>query len=227
MASKRKPKQAPKKRRVRKRRAPDAPKGEFPSKKDQFPPGTTGNPKGRPTAGATMIEWANVLGDSARPTLEPELRRIEADPNQPPLKRAAALWILSLIDRPNLADYEPLLKGAVGLEQLRKGGVDTRHIKRLKQKSRREVVGEEKDGTPIEEDVIEREIELHDRIGEAFDRIADRTHGRPRQQVDLTSGDDSLKTPADGATAATDLLARLAGRLGADRVGAAGDPAAR
>lgn len=227
MASRRKPKQAPKKRRTRKKRDPEQPKGEFPSRKDQFPPGTTGNPKGRPTAGATMIEWANVLTDPARPALEPELRRIEADPNQPPTKRAAALWVLSLIDRPNLTDYEPLLKGAVGLDELRKSGVDTRHIKKLKQKSRREVVGTNPDDSPIEEDVIEREIELHDRIGEAFDRIADRTHGRPRQQVDLTSVDDSLKTPADGAAAATDLLARLASRLGADRLGTAADPAAR
>jgi hypothetical protein len=49
--------------------------------------------------------------------------------------------------------------------------------------------------------------------GEAIDRIADRTEGKPKQSVDVTH-DGSIRTIAEGETEANSLLARLTRSLG-------------
>jgi hypothetical protein len=65
-------------------------KGEFPSRKDQFPPGVSGNPAGRPPAGASFKEWLNVMADYKRN----ELLAVMADAKAPAAKLAAArTWL--------------------------------------------------------------------------------------------------------------------------------------
>ena len=66
------------------------PKGEFPSRAHQFPPGVSGNPAGRPAAGAVVREWYNAMA-----SYSPEdLRAVMADPAAPAAKLAAArVWL--------------------------------------------------------------------------------------------------------------------------------------
>lgn len=185
----------------------------------QFRPGQSGNPKGRPTAGATAREHLNAL--AAAGLTEAQLRRIATDPKADGIRRSAAVRILRTFEHPDPADMEDMLDGRVTLRQLRQRGFNTSAIRKVKVKTRtlRDAEGND---AGVE---VEREVELHDRSGAEFDRVFDRTEGRPRQQVDVTSGDEPIKYPADGAVAAADLLARVAGRLGVDAGGAGRDPA--
>ena len=84
----------------------------------------------------------------------------------PPARRQAAIRMLQMLEHPDLADYEDLLHGQVTLKQLRDAGVATDAIKKFKPT---------KDGI---------EIELHNRSGEEFDRILNRTLG-PAQPIEL------------------------------------------
>ncbi len=132
----------------------------------RFKPGQSGNPAGRKTAGATEKEWINAL--TARKTPEPQLRRIAADVKEWPAKRVAALWILRQVESGDMADYEEFLKGTKTLDQLRQEGKNTALVKKAR-------IG--KDGVSIE---------LHDRSGEAFDRVCDQTDGKPNQAMHVT-----------------------------------------
>jgi hypothetical protein len=131
-----------------------------------FPPGVSGNPAGRPrNAGASFKEWCNIL--NAANASDAELRRIaKHDPE--PARRAAALWLIRLSEVPDLAEFEEFLLGKKTLAQLREEGKDTSMLKKAKISSK---------GV---------EIELHDRSGEAIDRIADRTDGKPSQAVEVS-----------------------------------------
>jgi hypothetical protein len=171
----------------------------------QFKPGQSGNPMGRPSAGATVREWINGMQHKT----EAELRRVATSPAAPCLKRAAAQILLRALEAGDLADFEPLLDGRQSLRELRDAGVNTEVVKKFKQKTRK-VAAEDGDGV---EEVVEREIELHDRAGEAFDRICDRTEGRPRQSV-THAGEVGLRTVEEGEAEAAALLAHLRMRLG-------------
>ena len=75
-------------------------KGEFPSRKDQFRPGVSGNPAGRPPAGASVKEWLNVMADYSRD----ELLRVLGDPKASAAKLAAArAWLGATSDDRNSA----------------------------------------------------------------------------------------------------------------------------
>jgi hypothetical protein len=151
-----------------------AEKNKHPNLKPPWKPGESGNPAGRKTAGASVREWMNSFAEAE---LTPaQLRAISLDESMPATKIAAAQRMLRMIEHPDMADFNPYLGGVLDLEQLKGAGIDTSLIKKAKV---REFQGET--GT-----TIEREIELRDRSGEEFDRVCDRTEGKPKQAVDVS-----------------------------------------
>ncbi len=130
--------------------------------------GQSGNPNGRKTLGAYVVEWCNALAN--RGVNEKELRRLAKNRSCNGTLRIAAQRMLRLMEDPDMADFEPLLDGQKCMKELRHDGVDTRVIKKVKSKTRSIPQG---DNPPIIE--TEREIELHDRSGDEFDRVLDKS----------------------------------------------------
>jgi hypothetical protein len=146
-----------------------------PPKAHRFKPGQVANPKGRAaSAGTSIREWVNAL--AARELTELQVRRIARDKKAPLLKRAAAERMLRMVEAGDLADLEPYLDGSKTLAELRKAGINTEVVKKAKATRRTDEKGVE---------VETRELELHDRAGEEFDRICDRTDGRPTQRMEV------------------------------------------
>lgn len=127
-----------------------------------FPPGVSGNPEGRKTAGATIREHINSLAEKG--LTEAELLAVARDKNEPWTRRAAAERILKTLEVGDLADFQPLMHGMT-LQQLRDQGVNTETLKKYR-------LG--KDGVSFE---------LHDRAGTDFDRVVEQTAGKPEQAV--------------------------------------------
>jgi hypothetical protein len=121
---------------------------------------------GRQTAGATIREWINTLSGQKLSTQQ--LRALSVDESIDYNKQLAALHMATGTERASLARYEPWLQGEKTLQDLEADGVDVRQIKKAK-------IGD-KGG---------REIELHDRAGEAFDRIVEHTDGQAPQSGKL------------------------------------------
>jgi hypothetical protein len=156
-----------------------------------FKPGESGNPKGRPSAGAAVKEWINLL--AGKDLTEDDWWEILRNKKEPGNKRYAALHLIRGLENPDIADFEPLLDGQMSLRELRAQGFNTSLVKKTKRKERQIPQGEGQD--PIV--VVEREIELYDRSGNAFDRIMDRTEGRPRESQEL---DINVKVAAEQLT---------------------------
>jgi hypothetical protein len=153
------------------------PSGEHPnSKKNLKPwkPGESGNPKGRTSVGASVREHMNAMAE-AQLTFE-ELKLIATDTRAPITRQAAAQRLMRMAEHPDVAEFQQYLNGALDLEQLQKAGINTSLIKKAKVREHEGESGR----------TIEREIELYDRSGEEFDRVFDRTEGRPKQAVDVT-----------------------------------------
>jgi hypothetical protein len=146
----------------------------------QFKPGESGNKKGRTTAGATLKEQINRLVEGNY--TEEELREIAKDKTKGIAERSAANRLINMIERGDLADVEAFLNGDKTLKQLRDSGLHTDIIKKAKVVKKKFMT---EGGENVE--VESREIELHDRSGGEFDRISDRTEGRPTQAVDLNN----------------------------------------
>jgi hypothetical protein len=137
--------------------------------------------------------------------LTEEQIRIEArKKSNPAAKRIAAERILRSMEYGDLSDFSGLLKGEHNLEDLRAMGINTEVVKKFKRRVRTERAGE---GDRVEE-IVETDIELHDRAGEDFDRIMDRTEGSPRASLELNGGPGM--TPV--MRALQDLAHDLAGR---------------
>ncbi len=179
--------------------------------------GDVPNPKGRPSAGINAQEWLNALQD----TPEDELRRIASNKQESPIKRGAANRLLLFIERTDLADFEEVLDGAQSLKQVRESGINTEVLKKVKVKTRT-IPGRNNEADTIE---VEREIELHNRSGEEFDRICDRTDGKPNQRM-THDGDIGLRTQADGLSEADQIIGELRKLLGAAAERADQDPPA-
>jgi hypothetical protein len=146
----------------------------------RFPPGQSGNPSGRPSAGLSILEFVNVLQGST----EADLQVLARDKFAPVNKRIAAeLWLRAVLPLGDLADFGSLLTGESDLAALRDAGVDTRIIKRV-------VVNEGKDGTR------RITVELRDGIAESnFDKLLDRTVGRAVQRQEITV--EPTRAPGD------------------------------
>jgi hypothetical protein len=142
-------------------------------------PGEARNPNGRKSAGATIREWVNSFAE-ADLNID-QLRKIAKDPKEGWTRRAAAERIIRTMESGDLADFEDVIQGRTGLKDLRQSGIITEVVKKLRQKSRRVPVG---DGET--EEIIEREIELHDRAGADFDRVVEQTDGTPVQRQAIT-----------------------------------------
>lgn len=192
--------------------APGAGKGGvIPPKKHRWQKGKSGNPAGRPkNIGTTLKEYLNLLGDQVES--EADLRRIARDPSEHWPKRAAAERALRMLEAGDIADFDAFLRGHEELEDLQKRGVNTEVIKKLRQTSRKVPTGK-KDEV---EEIIQREIELHDRAGADFDRVCDRTDGRPRQVIEAHI-DDSIRTIPEAEDQAAALLDRIRRRFSAKR----------
>jgi hypothetical protein len=89
----------------------------------------------------------------------------------------AAQRMLRAIENPDLADFQDVIEGDKSLRELKRAGVNTAVIKKMKTKTKTYQNGE----TPVTE--VEREIELHDRSGSDVDRIVHNTDGSPSQAV--------------------------------------------
>jgi len=95
----------------------------------KFEPGQSGNPAGRPpSAGASIREWLNLMGQWPMHRVKAAAR----DENATVVQRAAAGLLVEAC-RPvtDLADIEPALLGEKSLTELQADGIDTRGVKRL------------------------------------------------------------------------------------------------
>jgi hypothetical protein len=142
--------------------------GVVPPVEHRWKPGQSGNPAGRKTSGAYLKEWLNVF--ALEGLTEADLRRIAKDPKEDHTRRGAAVRAVRLMEINDMADFAPVLNGSMTLEELRDSGVNTDAIKKIKKKTKTLKV---KDGTA--EQVVECEIELHDRSPDDFDRITEKT----------------------------------------------------
>src|SRR4051812_27652554 len=86
-----------------------------------FKPGQSGNPLGRPSAGATVKEWCNSL--MQRNLTKKQLLAITRKDGIPIGESVAALHLLRMAENPDLADYTPFLDAEKDLVQLRKKGL--------------------------------------------------------------------------------------------------------
>jgi hypothetical protein len=157
------------------------PRGTHPNSLKNLKPwkkGEAPKPPGRGTAGATLREWLNTFAHQE--LTERDLRALMKGKDVPALKVAAAVLMLRCVEHPDLADFADFIEGRATIAELREAGVDTALVKKAKSRTR---TYRTKDGGTVT--VTEREIELYDRSGEAFDRICDRAEGKPKHAVDL------------------------------------------
>ncbi len=158
---------------------------------NRFQRGESGNPLGRKTLGAYVSEWLNAFSFRKvnRRTLLRIVRSRKADPNM----IIAAGRMLAMMDRPDLADFEPLVDGQLSLRELRRQGVDTSQLKRWEPKKTKTTTRKQGEAD-IEEETTEAKIELFDRAPQAFDAVLDRTDGQPGQSLRISGSIEHVRT---------------------------------
>lgn len=152
--------------------------GVIPPVENRWRKGESGNPKGRPSIGCTLIEHLNILG--AKSLSKKQLLKISRDQDEDYLVVSAANAILALGERVDLADFKDLLSGAMDADELREEGIDTGVLKKIKETTRYVPSG---DGEYDRE--VTREIEGHDRSRAALTLVLEHTNGKPTQTTDL------------------------------------------
>jgi hypothetical protein len=131
------------------------------------------NPNGRPSAGAAVKEWWNLM----RNWDEARIRKVAKDASAPISKRQAAIQHLEAIRIPDIADFDGIVSGRQSLTQARNSGCDTTSVKKVKRRTRTDDKGTTE----------EIELELHpSKASEALEKIMDRTDGKPTQTQKIT-----------------------------------------
>lgn len=154
----------------------------------------------------------NVLGSAndGEGLTERSLRAISKDHRVGSNKRTAAQRLLRMMECGDLADMQGLCDGSQTLAELRESGVNTEVVKKVKTRTRSLMENGETVGVEVE-----REVELHDRSGDEFDRVMDRTKGRPRQEI-VQHVDGAIRTIPEGSDQAATLLDSIRRRFAAD-----------
>jgi hypothetical protein len=162
-------------------------------------PGQSGNPAGRVSAGASIREQLNTMIEFTAA----ELRVVAKDRKAPASRRAAAGQLLRMIRGCDAADFESYVDGSKTLVELRAAGVDTQVIKKM---GRTNTTRTDKDGG--ETTTAKATLEFADPVGEALDRVIDRTEGRAIQRVAAQITDNR-----SGSDIATQLMEEAAKAL--------------
>lgn len=167
----------------KKRGNPNWKKGKSGNPATMWKQGESGNKDGKHrSAGASIQE--NINSMAAAGLTESQLKTIARSKVRKWTERAAAERILRTLEVADLADFEDVMNGISDLTSARQSGLNTEVVKKLKTKTR---TIPSKDGDHVTE--VEREIELHDRAGDDFDRVMDRTMGRPTQAIEHSGPD--------------------------------------
>lgn len=166
----------------KKRGNPNWKKGKSGNPATMWKQGESGNKDGKHrSAGASIQE--NINSMAAAGLTEAQLKTVARSKVRKWTERAAAERILRTLEVPDLADFA----GVNDMSDLliaRKAGLNTEVVKKFKTKTR---TIPNDGGEPVTE--VEREIELHDRAGYDFDRVMDRTMGRPTQAIEHSGPD--------------------------------------
>lgn len=177
--------------------------GVVPPVETRFRPGDGRQRPGRPAASASYKNWLNEMQDWDAEQLLSLIRSKRG----PALKIAAARDILERAFPGDLADFELVCMGEIGLDEARARGLLTDRIKKLKTKE-----FTDKDGNTS----TTREVELKDDANKALDRVLDRTGGKPAQEVQLRhSGgvDLGILVRVEGGASGLPPAPDVAGRL--------------
>lgn len=144
--------------------------------------GESGNAKGRPSAGGAIREYYNLMHEWP----EDRLIAVMNDKSEGFSKRKAAEAILNM-GAVDVEAYESLLDGSKTLADLKREGVRTNTIRRVKRKTRTE--GEAK--------TFEYEVEFADKTDAVTEAIIGHTDGKAIQRVETTGNLNLNQTPAD------------------------------
>lgn len=105
--------------------------------------------------------------------------------SSPVALKIACNRLLAMMERPDMADFEPLADGQLSVRELRKAGIDTAAIKKWEPKRTR--ITRRKEGeAEIVEEVMEAKIELFDRSLPSFEKVLDRTDGVVKGDTNVT-----------------------------------------
>lgn len=140
-----------------------------------FAKGNPGGPGRKPNAGHGAIEWFN----SYCYMTEDKLRGIVSDVTLPMIQRRAAREVMDMMERPDVADFLPVIKGEKTLAELRLEGIRTESVKRLRISDNGKI-----------------DLEFHERDITSFQGIIDHTHGKPTQRIE-TTGSFEISTPVN------------------------------
>lgn len=142
--------------------------------------GNPGGPGRPPNAGRSIKEKMNDYVSQG--LTREQLAKIRDSRLAKVADVAAAVRLLRMMEDPDIAEYANLIDGSADLMTLRERGIDTRSIRKFKQRSRQVAVG---DGNF--ETVIDREIELYDRSLADAKLVIEQTDGAPVGTVNVNA----------------------------------------